>query len=269
VTAARVDVVVIGSGAAGAALSWRLASRGASVVCLEQGDWLRPADFASGRQDFEVSLRRGRHTFNPNDRRRREDYPVTTAGAGPTQIAMWNGVGGSTVHWEGHFPRLHPSDFAVRRLDDAADDWPISYADLEPFYDLNDSMIGVSGLAGDPANPARSPRTAPPLPLGRSGEALVRGFDKLGWHWWPSDNAILSGEFDGRAGCDNGAGATSDARSRRRHPPTSRTGRRRSAPVRSSRHGHESKRSKSTMPGAPWARSTSIALALCANSRHT
>ncbi len=202
-TAARVDVVVIGSGAAGAALSWRLASRGASVVCLEQGDWLRPADFASGRQDFEVSLRRGRHTFNPNDRRRREDYPVTTAGAGPTQIAMWNGVGGSTVHWEGHFPRLHPSDFAVRRLDDAADDWPISYADLEPFYDLNDSMIGVSGLAGDPANPARSPRTAPPLPLGRSGEALVRGFDKLGWHWWPSDNAILSREFDGRAGCDN------------------------------------------------------------------
>ncbi len=101
-SAARVDVVVVGSGAAGAALTWRLASLGATVTCLEQGDWLRLDDFASERQTFEVSLRRGSHTFNPNDRKRREDYPVTTGGAGPTQIAMWNGVGGSTVHWEGH-----------------------------------------------------------------------------------------------------------------------------------------------------------------------
>ena len=38
----------------------------------------------------------------------------------------------------------------------------------------------------------RARRTTPPLPLGRSGEALVRGFEKLGWHWWPSDNAIIS-----------------------------------------------------------------------------
>ena len=56
------------------------------------------------------------------DRRREEDYPVTTAGDGPCNIVMWNGVGGSTVHWEGHFPRLHQSDFAVRRLDGVAED---------------------------------------------------------------------------------------------------------------------------------------------------
>jgi len=202
-SAARVDVVVIGSGAAGAALTWRLASLGAAVICLEQGDWLRPYDFASQRQEFEVSLRRGSHTFSPNDRRRREDYPVTTAGDGPTQIGMWNGVGGSTVHWEGHFPRFHPSDFGTRRLDGVAEDWPLSYADLEPYYDLNDSNTGVSGLAGDPANPPRAARATPPLPLGRSGEALVRGFEKLGWHWWPSDNAILSRDYAGRSGCDS------------------------------------------------------------------
>lgn len=202
-SAARVDVVVVGSGAAGAALTWRLASLGATVTCLEQGDWLRLDDFASERQTFEVSLRRGSHTFNPNDRKRREDYPVTTAGAGPTQIAMWNGVGGSTVHWEGHFPRLHPSDFAVHRLEGVAENWPLSYADLEPYYDLNDRNIGVSGLVGDPANPPRGPRATPPLPLGRSGEAVVRGFEKLGWHWWPSDNAILSRDHAGRNGCDS------------------------------------------------------------------
>ena len=199
----RADVVVIGSGAAGAAVAWRLASRGAQVVCLEQGDWLRPGDFASEQHEFEASVRRGRHALLPNDRKREEDYPVTTGGDGPCNIVMWNGVGGSTVHWEGHFPRLHPSDFAVRRLDDVAEDWPISYADLEPFYDANDRMIGVSGLAGDPANPPRAPRSTPPMPLGRSGEALVRGFEALGWHWWPSDNAIISRDYDGRTGCDN------------------------------------------------------------------
>jgi choline dehydrogenase-like flavoprotein len=199
----RADVVVVGSGAAGAALTWRLASKGARVVCLEQGDWARPERFPSARRDFESSLRRGPHAFTPNERARPEDYPLTTAGEiEPSMIAMANGVGGGTVHWEGHFPRLHPSDFRVRSLDGAADDWPIRYQDLAPYYDLNDSMVGVSGLAGDPANAPRSARTTPPLPLGRSGETLMRGFEKLGWHWWPSDNAVLSRDRDGRKGCD-------------------------------------------------------------------
>jgi len=198
----RPDVVVVGSGAAGAALAWRLVERGASVVCLEQGDWARPNDFVSNRPDFEVSLRRGRSTFSPNDRRRPEDYPVTTKGLRPSQIAMFNGVGGSTVHWEGHFPRFHPSDFRVRSLDGVADDWPIRYEDLEPYYDLNDRHIGVSGLAGDPANPPRLERPMPPLAIGRSGAAVARGFDKLGWHWWVSDSAIASRDYDGRLGCD-------------------------------------------------------------------
>ena len=197
------DVVVIGAGAAGAALTWRLASQGARVVCLEQGDWHRPGAFASERTDFEAQLRRGNETFMPNDRKRPEDYPITTAGDGPAFMVMWNGVGGSTVHWEGHFPRLHPSDFRAHQTDGVGADWPISYGDLERYYDLNDTNIGVSGLVGDPANPPRSPRQTPPLPLGRSGEAVVRGFETLGWHWWPSDNAILSRDYAGRTGCDN------------------------------------------------------------------
>ena len=114
---------------------------------------------------------------SPGDRRRPEDYPVTTAGDGPSDIVMWNGVGGSTVHWEGHFPRFHPSDFAVRRLDGVADDWPIAYTDLEPFYDINDAMIGVSGLAGDPANAPRAPAhhaAAAARPIRRSAGSRLR-----------------------------------------------------------------------------------------------
>ncbi|MGZ6972098.1 MAG: GMC family oxidoreductase N-terminal domain-containing protein, partial [Thermoanaerobaculia bacterium] len=196
------DVVVVGSGAAGAALTWRLSQQGAKIVCLEQGDWIARDALPSSQREVEVFLRRGRSTFSPNVRRLAEDYPVTTEGLTSSQVLMFNGVGGSTIHWEGHFPRFHPADFRVYSLDGVADDWPLRYEDLEPYYDLNDRIMGVSGLAGDPANPPRAPRPHPPLGLGKRGEAVVRGFEKLGWHWWPSDNAILSRDADGRLGCD-------------------------------------------------------------------
>jgi choline dehydrogenase-like flavoprotein len=133
---------------------------------------------------------------------------------------MWSGVGGSTITWAAHFPRLHPSDFRVRTLDGVADDWPFTYEDLEPYYDLNDGECGVSGLAGDPAYPVKPERVMPPVALGRMGMAAARGFDKLGWHWWPVDAAINSREHAGRAacnhcgpcliGCVNGAKASTD-----------------------------------------------------------
>jgi len=198
----RADVLVIGSGAAGAAVTKRLADRGAKVVCLEQGGWMKPAEYPSTRPDWEIQLRRGAFNFSPNVRRRPEDYPVISKGTHPPDVLMFNAVGGSTIHWTGHFPRLHPSDFRVKTLDGVAEDWPITYHDLEPYYDENDREMGVSGMAGDPANPPRAPRPTPPLPLGVLGETIGRGFDKLGWHWWVSDNAIISREYQGRPACD-------------------------------------------------------------------
>ena len=177
------DVLVVGSGAAGAAVVWQLTERGARVVCLEQGDWVSPGSFPSAMPTYESSLMRGDFHWEPNVRRRAEDYPITTAGANPPTIMMFNGVGGTTLHWQAHFPRFHPSDFRVKSLDGVADDWPIRYEDLAPYYELNDRITGVSGLAGDPANPPRGPRQTAPLPLGQLGETLARGFDALGWHW--------------------------------------------------------------------------------------
>lgn len=116
---------------------------------------------------------------------------------------MWSGVGGSTVNWAAHFPRLHPSDFHTKSRDGVGDDWPFDYFDLEPYYDQNDDVVGVSGLAGDPAYPPKPERPMPPLPLGRMGMAAARGFDALGWHWWPVDAAVNSRRHDGRAGCNH------------------------------------------------------------------
>jgi choline dehydrogenase-like flavoprotein len=195
------DVLVIGSGAAGAAVAKRLTDHGAQVVCLEQGGWIKPSDYPSQRPNWEIQLKRGSFHFSPNVRKRWEDYPVVETGANPPDVLMFNAVGGSTHHWTGHFPRFHPSDFRVKALDGVAEDWPITYHELEKYYDLNDSEMGVAGITGDPANPARSTRPTPALPLGVLGETIARGFDKLGWYWWVSDNAIISHDYQGRAQC--------------------------------------------------------------------
>jgi hypothetical protein len=127
------------------------------VVCLEQGDWHRPSQFASARTTFEVQLRRGAYSLFPTVRQRPEDYPIVTAGASPTDMVMWNGVGGRTVHWEGHFPHASvgfPGGSARRSRRRLA----IGFSNLEAFYNLNDRNIGVSGITGNPANPRRSAR---------------------------------------------------------------------------------------------------------------
>src|SRR5215468_769100 len=109
------DVVIVGAGASGAAVAWSLAETRMRIICLEQGDWVKS-----------------------------EDYPVND-GASPIAASMFNAVGGSTILYAAHFPRFHPSDFRVRTLDGVGDDWPLDYATLTPWYNLNSRMMGVSG----------------------------------------------------------------------------------------------------------------------------
>lgn len=131
------------------------------------------------------------------------DYPIDDS-ASAIKPLMWNGVGGSTISWAAHVPRLHPSDFRTRTLDGVGDDWPFGYFDLEPYYDLNDEAMGVAGLAGDPAYPPKRSARMPPVPIGRMGETAARGFNALGWHWWPVDAAISTVDREGRSACNNG-----------------------------------------------------------------
>ena len=195
-----VDVLIIGAGAAGAAVAWSLAETRMNILCLEQGDWMNPDEYPTTGMDWEMR-RFTDFGLSPNSRGRSEDYPVNDSES-PIQASMFSAVGGSTILYAAHFPRMHPSDFRVRTLDGVADDWPLSYEQLEPWYDLNARMMGVAGLAGDPAYPPKQP-TLPPVPLGELGETLARGFNELGWHWWPSDSAIATEEHSGRAACIN------------------------------------------------------------------
>ena len=196
-----VDVLVIGAGASGGAFTWSLSEAGIQVMCLEQGGWVEPTAYPTAQDDWELH-RLTDYNPDPNLRGLPEDYPVNDSDS-PIAPLMYNAVGGSTIHWSAHFPRLHPSDFRVKTLDGVADAWPVNYAQLEPFFDLNDRMVGVSGITGDPAYPPKSARQTPPVPLGDLGNTIVGGFEKLGWHWWPSDSAIITRAYDGRAPCNN------------------------------------------------------------------
>jgi choline dehydrogenase-like flavoprotein len=194
------DVLIVGAGASGAAVAHSLAETKMRIVCLEQGDWVKPGDFPTNGRDWEAR----RYTdfdLSPNRRARETDYPVNDD-ASIMKIANFNAVGGGTVMYTAHWPRMHPSDFRVKSLDGIADDWPIDYRTLEPFYEENDRVMGVSGLAGDPGVPPRYPGM-PPIPLGKTGTRYAQAMNTLGWHWWPSDTTVATAEYEGRPPCIN------------------------------------------------------------------
>ena len=195
-----VDVLIIGAGASSAAAAWSLSDTKMRIVCLEQGDWMNPADYPSTKKNWQI-LRDIEYNQSPNIRCRDTDYPINESDS-DIAVANFNGVGGGTILYSGHFPRLKPSDFRTKTLDGVGDDWPIEYNTLEPYFSQNDRNMGVSGLAGDPAGPYHKP-PLPVVPMGKIGEVMGRGFNKLGWPGWPSDAAIVTENYQGREKCIN------------------------------------------------------------------
>lgn len=184
------DVIVVGSGPSGSIVTQTLAAQGFSVICLEQGDWINASDFPGNHPEWELLIQE-RWAHDPNVRRRPADYPVDVADSDMWPV-MYSGVGGRSLIFGGHWPRLMPSDFRVRSLDGIADDWPISYEDLRPYYEEVDRFIGVSGVDGDPAYPDGLEYPQPPLPIGKGGRRMAEAMNRLGWHWWPGVHAIPS-----------------------------------------------------------------------------
>lgn len=199
-TPEQADVLIIGSGMGGAAVAKVLAEGGIRVVCLEQGPWVRPEDYPHSSRDWEIQRSRGHWSTRPNVRQLPEDYPVT---GDSVQPLMYNAIGGSTIHYTGCWPRFRPADFRKGTEHGLAPDWPMTYEDLEPFFEINDRDMGIAGIAGDPAYPPRGQRQTHPVPPGKLSRAAARGFDRLGWHWWPFDTAIITEPYDGRLPCNN------------------------------------------------------------------
>ena len=212
------DVLIIGAGPTGGVTAKRLAQAGFEVVCLEQGDWPDHGKARGREADFELTAAKD-WSWTPNVRQAPSDYPIEESESEITPL-LGNGVGGSTLFYAAHWHRNMPSDFCVRSLDGVADDWPLTYEELEPYYERVERDFAVSGLAGDPAYPDRAKPPLPPSPLGRMGEMVARGHNQLGWHWWPGSNAIATREYGNLKpcvqrgtcmwGCPDGAKASAD-----------------------------------------------------------
>jgi choline dehydrogenase-like flavoprotein len=186
-----VDAVIVGAGAAGAVFAAVLARAGKRVVLIEQGpDW-QLSDLISS----DVWARRLRGSGPPI--RYEGRHPV-----GRTGDHGW-GTGGAALHYSANFPRLLPADFNMKSEHGRGLDWPISYAELTPYYDRIAREIGVSGdaKAEERWRPAGEPYPMPPLKTFRHGEVWVPGFRSVGITVAPGAVAVNSTEYNGRAAC--------------------------------------------------------------------
>jgi len=217
------DVVVIGLGAAGGVAVLPLAQAGLSVVGLEAGTWLTGKDFAPDEirnnvRDWPMAVQKCNREV-PTHR-----INATAPTTRPAGHVMMNGVGGTTLHYWAQSWRLSPWDFKVvsettRRYGRArlpagttVEDWPFGYEELEPYYDLVEHEIGVSGQAGNVLGaidrrgnvyeaPRRRPYPMPPLRSTGYLDRMTAAARALGWHPFPGPAAINSERFQDRSPC--------------------------------------------------------------------
>jgi len=218
-----VDVVVIGLGAAGGVAVLPMAAAGLKIAAIEAGTWIDPHTF---RADEIYNLVRRKVTTSHKAQlesptvRRSPTEPAQRMGSSPNM----NAIGGSSIHYWGQSWRLKPWDFKTRSevtkrygasaipTGSTLQDWPVSYEDLEPYYDIVEREVGVSGKAGniqgriDPrGNIYEGPRQReypmPPLRATDFTNLMSEAARKLGWHPFQAPAAINAQEYDRRPGC--------------------------------------------------------------------
>jgi glucose dehydrogenase len=186
------DICIIGSGISAALIAEKLTEeRDAKVVVVEAGD-----DAPS------LALR-------PESRRRFRAY-----GENPWGIDHIEGltadniqsrsmmVGGLAMHWGGVTPRFSPEDFRVKSLYGVGNDWPMTYDDLEPFFQEAEERIGVAGEQGPKAlDPRSKPFPMPALPLTWNLAQLKQWTDKCEIPMWSQPSAKNSVVYGGRPVC--------------------------------------------------------------------
>jgi choline dehydrogenase-like flavoprotein len=197
------DVCVIGTGAGGGVMIDQLTAAGLRVVALERGPELSLADFDDDElrnviRD-QVFSRDQLETYRP-------DASTPSKTGRFSQIAHC--VGGTLTHWAAWSWRFRPDEFKVLSTEGpvagaSLADWPIDYAELEPFYEKAEWDFGVSGAAE--ANPFAAPRKKgfpnPAHPQRVSAQKFAKGARARGYTAFPVPVAINSQPYGGRPRC--------------------------------------------------------------------
>lgn len=213
-----VDAVIVGSGPGGATAADVLTAAGWSVVIMEKGrnhllDPVDPTKLASDYSNDEIKFLH-RYFLGPDPLLEPRTFRTGAADGDRLYVGEVNSipstVGGGGTHADGKVPRFLPDDFHLHSLlgphvDAEIADWPLTYDDLELYYDEVERVIGVAGTAG--ANPFAGPRSSPfPMPSGPAmyGATLSsKAATELGYHPYPAPTAVNSVPYGGRPACND------------------------------------------------------------------
>ncbi|MFO1142470.1 MAG: GMC family oxidoreductase [Amaricoccus sp.] len=199
------DVIIVGSGIAGALLASRLAADGVKVAILEAGGEVDRATDVQTYWDAVIKVPECPYpptpqAMHPVSNDLRSWYEQT----GPDLFSSTylKVVGGTTWHWLGTCLRFVPNDFRLRTLYGQAVDWPISYDELEPFYGQAEREIGVSGDAGDDLGaPRSSGYPMPAIPQTLLDKAFARALAGTEYRVRPTPQGRLSQDQSDRPAC--------------------------------------------------------------------
>ena len=167
------DICIIGSGAGASPIAYEMTKAGYNVVILEKGEIYSEKDFSKDeltvrRDIYTPKLEDEYHVIEEKIDGKWYQFPTYETGWN-----FWNGsiLGGSSNFMSGYFYRLKPKDFRLKsefgNIKDAnIVDWPISYNEMEPYYDKVEKVVGVSGVVSKyPHLEPRSSKTFPYPPL--------------------------------------------------------------------------------------------------------
>ena len=198
------DVVIVGSGVAGALVAWSLARAGARVTVVEAGP---DVDRGVALQRLEQAAVRLPEA--PYESRPYAESPATIKdtylrqdGPDPFRSTYLRLVGGTTWHWLGTALRFLPSDLELRSRYGVGVDWPLTYSDLAAWYDMAEAELGVSGHDDDVFGPPRQkPYPMPGLPPAMGDRLIEQVTGTFGLKVRVSPQARNSRPFDGRPTC--------------------------------------------------------------------